>query len=327
VYAHQVIEDFSARLKDSGDPAYLRAMSLFITKLRKAHHFHIGEVEKFRADAHGALGIVPVDQDSGLWLAVKDLEDTHLPYPLCWIDFIEVVKEYEYERLINSVKSQQVRDALSKVPEYMRFHYVGQTKVGILVEETEKNVIECGFAFYHLVRRLWQLAAYKARIKINGTFEDGELSGQEVLLMYHSMYDHLNDGIKYALKGNILIVLTNFLSFLKVVSCKNVTTAIIDPSGSLNKKRKRSGKQELFSYHVLTWAIPGKKKSSVDSNNRESTEHNRVHFCRAYWKEYTSERPLMGKFVGRYLWQSHVRGQSKEGIVTKDYNVKVKGDL
>jgi len=50
--------------------------------------------------------------------------------------------------------------------------------------------------------------------------------------------------------------------------------------------------------------------------------HNRVHMCRGHFKEYTEDHRLFGKYTGLYWWQPYVRGQ-KEGIVIKDYEVKI----
>ncbi len=106
---------------------------------------------------------------------------------------------------------------------------------------------------------------------------------------------------------------------IMLLNCKNITTEKIFAPEALNKKRRKSGKQELFDYHVLNVVVPSKKRGY-----RESTDplfHNRVHLCRGHFKEYTSEHPLFGRYTGLYWWQPHVRGQNKDGIVMKEYNV------
>lgn len=110
---------------------------------------------------------------------------------------------------------------------------------------------------------------------------------------------------------------------LLLLNCKNIQTEKISAPGALNKKRRKNGKVPIFDYHVLNVVLPGKKRGYHEST--EPLSHNRVHLCRGHFKEYTDEHPLFGKFTGLYWWQPHVRGQNHEGVVMKDYAVKVTG--
>lgn len=47
-----------------------------------------------------------------------------------------------------------------------------------------------------------------------------------------------------------------------------------------------------------------------------------LHLCRGHFAEYTEERKLFGKYVGRYWIPPHVRGNPELGTVEKDYEVK-----
>lgn len=110
---------------------------------------------------------------------------------------------------------------------------------------------------------------------------------------------------------------------LLLLNCKNVTIEVNKPDEALNKSRRKRGKQELFTYKTLKLLLP----SSKDKNQLESTptgEHNRIHFCRGHFKEYTAEHPLFGKYTGLWWWQPAVRGQNKDGIVMKDYIINTK---
>jgi len=110
-------------------------------------------------------------------------------------------------------------------------------------------------------------------------------------------------------------------AFVMLLNCKNIQTEVIKAPEALNKKRRKAGKQELFDYHVLNVVVPSRKQGY--SEKTEPLSHNRVHLCRGHFKEYTQEHPLFGKLTGLYWWQPHVRGQNKDGIVMKDYNVNV----
>ncbi len=103
--------------------------------------------------------------------------------------------------------------------------------------------------------------------------------------------------------------------FLELLSCKNIIT-VKKPGG--NKKKSKTVKP-LVSYYTLQI----KSLSRKLSQNRESRDlwSNRIHFCRGHMREYTRDAPLFGKYVGRFWIPPHVRGNKKQGIIYKDYEV------
>jgi hypothetical protein len=117
--------------------------------------------------------------------------------------------------------------------------------------------------------------------------------------------------------------LTALYDGLLLLNCKNIGTETIRPNEKLNAKRRENNKTELFSYHILRLKLP-EIKGAVTQKRLSSGGHNRIHFCRGHFKEYTKEHPLFGKIVGLWWWQAHVRGQNKKGIVLKDYEVITK---
>jgi hypothetical protein len=46
-----------------------------------------------------------------------------------------------------------------------------------------------------------------------------------------------------------------------------------------------------------------------------------MHFRRGHFKEYTSEKPLFGKYTGAFWWEAHVAGSADIGEVRKDYRI------
>jgi len=103
---------------------------------------------------------------------------------------------------------------------------------------------------------------------------------------------------------------------LRILSCRNILTEEILPDERANKRRRRKGKQELFSYHVLKIKPVGKKQESVP----QDLWHNRIHLARGHFKTYTADAPLFGRITGRFWWQPQVRGRNKDGIIIKDYD-------
>jgi len=111
------------------------------------------------------------------------------------------------------------------------------------------------------------------------------------------------------------LMCNEYLRLLILLNCKNVEAQRVFPHIKAHNKRVKKGLEGLFEYHVLK--ISHDLKSSVAS--AKSGSMNRLHLCRGHFKEYTEEAPLMGKHVGLYFWQPHVRGRNKKGIVIKDY--------
>jgi hypothetical protein len=124
-----------------------------------------------------------------------------------------------------------------------------------------------------------------------------------------------------SLKLEAKIIFSVIRSFLLLLNCKNITEEKHTPDKDLNKARNKRGKQELFTYKTLKLLLPHNKQNHT-LINEPTGEHNRIHFCRGHFKEYTEENKLFGKYVGLWWWQPIVRGQNKNGIVMKDYEVQ-----
>ncbi len=108
-------------------------------------------------------------------------------------------------------------------------------------------------------------------------------------------------------------------SFLTLLNCKNISTVENDPPTKLNKSRIKKGKQPLFTYKTLVIKPTSKRQQSLEA---QGLWENRIHLCRGHFKEYTQDKPLFGKFTGRYWWQPSVRGRSEKGVVLKDYELR-----
>jgi hypothetical protein len=109
--------------------------------------------------------------------------------------------------------------------------------------------------------------------------------------------------------------------FLKLLSCKNISTEEIHPSEKVNKKRLKSGKLPLYSYHILKVNPFGAVDRASGAREKTDISH-RLHFCRGHFKEFTPEKPLFGRHTGLYWWEPSLRGTNKDGFVDKDYEVQ-----
>ncbi len=108
-------------------------------------------------------------------------------------------------------------------------------------------------------------------------------------------------------------------TFLMLLNCRNIETLDHEPPAKLNKSRKKKGKCPIFTYKTLVIKPTSKKQKEQEALG---LWENRIHLCRGHFKEYTEDKPLFGKYVGRYWWQPSVRGQNKKGVVIKDYKLE-----
>ena len=114
----------------------------------------------------------------------------------------------------------------------------------------------------------------------------------------------------------VLIMALNF------IHCKNVT--VLDKK-EIAKRKFRSSvfknpKGVFTEFHELE--IRGMSKIINDAQNSGPgiSFKKALHICAGHFKNYTQEKPLFGKAVGRYWWEDHVRGTGPRKI-DKHYNV------
>lgn len=117
-------------------------------------------------------------------------------------------------------------------------------------------------------------------------------------------------------------IILHVLQCLEILNCKNINTETIKPNSKINNKRVKKGRQKLFEYKTIVLKPTSKKQKQQE---QKGLWDNRVHLCRGHFKEYTEDKPLFGRVTGRFWWQPMARGNSKNGIIKKDYILK-KGD-
>lgn len=108
---------------------------------------------------------------------------------------------------------------------------------------------------------------------------------------------------------------------IALLNCKNISTVERHPDQKLSRAFQQRHGEPLHKYHVLT-INPGLSKSYDNTEKRERHEtllpH---HLVRGHFKTYSPEKPLLGRFFGRFFWSPHARGDKKNGTVEKDYRV------
>ncbi len=131
----------------------------------------------------------------------------------------------------------------------------------------------------------------------------------------------LNQTFKFDLKVKIAMYAAygGLVRFLDILSCKNIITEITSPHEKANKKRKKNGRLPLVSFYTLK--IQSKISQST-SNSDGQTWSNRVHLCRGHMREYGEDRPLFGKYAGKFWIPPHARGDKRNGVIYKQYELE-----
>jgi hypothetical protein len=115
-----------------------------------------------------------------------------------------------------------------------------------------------------------------------------------------------------------------------MMHCKNVDLMpfekkIILPKKSNSKKKlkdkTRQKKTVMEKYYVLQ-IEPMKKVLSEEGNIEHEGLERALHICRGHFRTY-DEKPLFGKIKGTFWVPQHMRGKAENGIIHKDYDIKL----
>jgi hypothetical protein len=120
--------------------------------------------------------------------------------------------------------------------------------------------------------------------------------------------------------NNVAQLLFPVLLSLSFMNCKNVEVRPVEPPEKLSHKHHKKHGHELVRYHVLEVQQIGRILDDYRNSNQVSLRR-ALHACRGHFKTFTPDAPLLGKHVGTYWWEPHLRGSKEHGVVLKDYRV------
>lgn len=118
----------------------------------------------------------------------------------------------------------------------------------------------------------------------------------------------------------------NFMPFvdyaLLMLDCKNVTVERVLPSRQERRQRERAGLPAVNDYRIVV-KVPGHQQITVAGPRRVGEPMMPAHMVRGHFSEYSEERPLFGKYTGRFWIPAHVRGRREDNqeVRAKDYVV------
>lgn len=119
------------------------------------------------------------------------------------------------------------------------------------------------------------------------------------------------------------------IPYLYLLNIKGIPIKECRSINSYGHKLKKAKKGEIpipfIIYKKINIDLPAmiNKTGSNNSSTREDVRR-RLHLCRGHIKEYTSDRPLFGRYIGMVWCPAHVRGDLSNGVVIKDYQSKLR---
>ncbi len=111
---------------------------------------------------------------------------------------------------------------------------------------------------------------------------------------------------------------------LQFMHCKNVKVQENQPAPKLSKAFNRRHGRPLLSYKTLE-IEPMKRVLESEGGIAQNGLKKALHICRGHFATYTPEKGMLGRKLDApvTVWKpAHVRGDSSNGIVQKDYKVK-----
>jgi hypothetical protein len=310
MFAHQVIDDFTSYEKYCKDDVLLSTFRTVSKLIKNSQQFHIGNWGELKHQFKSYyLG-------KNLFLDPDVSDFIRLPYNTCWFDY--TVNHY------SAISSPDKGRRSIIIP-----------KRGILAHEIAGDSM-CVWMVRFIEGR-WIVGRYEHYISIGKPLKESSFHEKfnipsEMRTQFGStdlnIMSVATDGIheyggydKSTFRDKVMEYDKYDLACLNVclmlLSCKNIGAETVYPAVALNKKRKKRGRQPLFSYHTLVLKPVGKKQESIPGNQW----NNRIHLQRGHFKTYTVDKPLFGNISGRFWWQPHVRGQNRDGVVMKDYEI------
>ncbi|HPS54039.1 MAG TPA: hypothetical protein PLP05_00430 [Sedimentisphaerales bacterium] len=109
---------------------------------------------------------------------------------------------------------------------------------------------------------------------------------------------------------------------LSWLNAKNIKLQTNDFNPKYQKHARKHLGMDNMKYYTLNVVKPGKQYESL-SSGEERQGIMPLHLCRGHLKHFTEEKPLFGKYPGTFFIPAHVRGDRKNGIINKNYKLKV----
>lgn len=295
MYAHNVIEDLQNLSKKSKNKDTAKIISVMIPQVMNSTKFHLGEMTKKRFTKYN-------NNEPHFSKFTKYLR---MPYELCWLD-------YRFLTLENDIIAKKNYEI--EIP-----------KRGMLIYQNKPKKISVFIFNYVKELKSWVPPAIAYQIHFEDVNHDIKGNPGNITMSPIFRTSNLSDQMMAQLAQDDKTDLYILEEFMLLINARNIETKNNYPPEKLNLSRMKKGKQEIYTYKTLQLQLPKNRHGKIECGE-SGLNHNRIHYCRGHFKEYTSSSPLFGKTTGLFWWEPYARGKNKEGIIEKDYTCEFNED-
>jgi hypothetical protein len=108
------------------------------------------------------------------------------------------------------------------------------------------------------------------------------------------------------------------VALFSLLNARNVVPVVEHPSRQVRRVRARNHQEPGVSWHLLKLRSLRTLHPPVGAPTGAPLP---IHWVRGHFKIYTAERPLLGRYAGRFFWQPHLAGKDTTRRVEKTYVV------
>jgi len=116
-------------------------------------------------------------------------------------------------------------------------------------------------------------------------------------------------------------IIVPVLVAISLLHCKNIELVSKPVTRAMRRRVERTGKPMVI--EKVLELEPFKRKVINQTSNGHTGLTLAMHICRGHFREYSEEKPLFGKYSGKYWIPQHARGDKGTGEISKDYKVKL----
>lgn len=156
----------------------------------------------------------------------------------------------------------------------------------------------------------------------DGRLQPGDEEGRGAIFVEPLDPDLVPDEIFLQFGDSLTQLVGPALLTISFMHCRNVDVRPVDPPAKLSRKAERRRGRPLSRYYVLE-IEPMRRVLELEGGAGTQGLRSALHICRGHFKTYTDTAPLFGKLTGTYWWESFVRGSPEEGLVEKDYRLRL----
>ena len=172
------------------------------------------------------------------------------------------------------------------------------------------------------------IARWLVRVDPSGrVMPEGLINGLPPLFAFPLQLSGLDDAAAYSFTNALgPSFLAPALFAISLMHCKNVRLHSVDPPERVSAKHERKTGRPLTRYHVLN-IEPMRRILDREGEAQTRGLRHALHICRGHFKTFTEDAPLFGRHTGTYWWPAQLRGSSSEGVVEKDYRIRLDGEM